>query len=49
MYALIDISSQMLEDSAFDHAGASLRHGKGNGESKGKGKSEGKGKGKGDP
>jgi len=25
MYALIDISNQMLEDSAFDHAGASLR------------------------
>jgi hypothetical protein len=25
MYALIDISKQMLEDSAFDHAGASLR------------------------
>ena len=24
MYALIDISNQMLEDSAFDHAGASL-------------------------
>jgi len=22
MYALIDISNQMLEDSAFDHAGA---------------------------
>ena len=25
VYALIDISNQMLEDSAFDHAGASLR------------------------
>jgi hypothetical protein len=25
MHALIDISNQMLEDSAFDHAGASLR------------------------
>jgi hypothetical protein len=25
MYALIEISNQMLEDSAFDHAGASLR------------------------
>jgi hypothetical protein len=25
MYALIDISNQMLEDSAFDHAGASRR------------------------
>jgi len=25
MYALIDISNQMLEDSAIDHAGASLR------------------------
>ena len=25
MYALIDISNQMLEDSAFDHAGASLQ------------------------
>ena len=25
MYALIDISNPMLEDSAFDHAGASLR------------------------
>ncbi len=25
MYALIDISNQMLEDGAFDHAGASLR------------------------
>src|SRR4029453_5481707 len=25
MYALIDISNQMLEDSAFDHAGALLR------------------------
>ena len=25
MYALIDISNQMLEDSAFDHARASLR------------------------
>ena len=25
MYALIDISKQMLEDSAFDHAGSSLR------------------------
>ena len=25
MYALIDISNQLLEDRAFDHAGASLR------------------------
>ena len=25
MYGLIDISNQMLEDSAFDHAGVSLR------------------------
>lgn len=25
LYALIEISNQMLEDSAFDHAGASLR------------------------
>ena len=25
MYALIEISNQMLEDSAFDHAGPSLR------------------------
>ena len=25
MYSLIDISNQMLEDGAFDHAGASLR------------------------
>ena len=25
MYALIEISNQMLEDSAFGHAGASLR------------------------
>ena len=25
MYALMEISNQMLEDSAFDHAGASLR------------------------
>jgi hypothetical protein len=25
MHALIDISNQMLEGSAFDHAGASLR------------------------
>ena len=25
MYALIEISNQMLEDSAFDHAGRHLR------------------------
>ncbi len=25
MYALVDISNQMLEDGAFDHAGATLR------------------------
>jgi hypothetical protein len=28
MYALIDISNQMLDDSAFDHAGASLPAGR---------------------